>query len=40
MFHRRLLLLAGIMAFVLLVLGVQLTRLSVVEGAERRAKAD
>lgn len=40
MFHRRLLLLTGVMAIVVLVLGTQLARLSLVQGAERREKAD
>jgi penicillin-binding protein 2 len=40
MFHRRLLLLAVAFALLMFVLGAQMIRLSVVEGAERRAAAE
>ena len=40
MFHRRLALLSGVMLFVVAVMTVQLVRLSVVQGAEHRARAE
>ena len=40
MFHRRLVLVLGVIVLAMIVLGGQMFRLSVVEGSERRAAAE